>query len=111
MIIFSIYNKKIEFHNRPIYCESSNEAISYVTNVIMNDFERSLFAQKDDLELVALGEIDFVTGVIQPYALPEKIIDLATIFDAIPQERIKAFVTRDEFDAFRKEFKNVGCDS
>ena len=89
MQIFSIKNEKLGFFNRPIYCESSNEALTYVQNVLMSDADRALRGLKGDLALYALGEIDFVSGKIQASKRdPLKICDLQDIFDSIPEESI-----------------------
>lgn len=89
MLIFSIKNEKLGFFNRPIYCESSNEALTYVQNVLMSDADRALRGLKGELALYALGEIDFVTGKISVCKRePCKICDLEGIFDSIPEEKV-----------------------
>lgn len=64
MKIYSIKNEKLSFFNRPIYVESSNEALSYIQNILMSDADRALLGLKSDLSLYELGEIDFSTGII-----------------------------------------------
>lgn len=88
MLIFSIKNEKLEFFNRPIYCESSNEALTYMQNVLMSDADRALVGLKDDLALYHLGEIDFVSGKITAAKKPMKVCSLREIFDSIPEDKI-----------------------
>lgn len=89
MLIFSIKNEKLGFFNRPIYCESSNEALTYVQNVLMSDADRALRGLKGDLALYSLGEIDFVSGkILASKRDPIKICDLQEIFDSIPEDSI-----------------------
>lgn len=88
MLIYSIKNEKLEFFNRPIYCESSNEALSYLQNVLMSDADRALIGLKDDLALYCLGSVDFVSGKIDAFKKPQLITTLASIFDTIPADRV-----------------------
>lgn len=88
MKIFSIKNEKLSFFNRPIYVESAEEALSYIQNVLMSDADRALLGLKDDLSLVYLGDIDFVTGKIDACKKPVTITPLADIFATIPEDKI-----------------------
>lgn len=88
MNIYSIKNEKLDFFNRPIYCESFNEALSYLQNILMSDADRALIGLKDDLALYYLGSIDFVSGRIDGLKKPNKICDLIEIFNSIPEDRI-----------------------
>lgn len=88
MKIFSIKNEKLSFFNRPIYCESAEEALSYIQNILMSDADRALLGLKDDLSLVYLGDIDFVTGKIEPCKKPVIVTPLADIFASIPEDKI-----------------------
>lgn len=88
MKIFSIKNEKLSFFNRPIYVESAEEALSYIQNILMSDADRALFGLKDDLSLVYLGDIDFVTGRIDPCKRPVTIRSLSDIFATIPEDKI-----------------------
>ena len=89
MLIFSIKNEKLGFFNRPIYCESSNEALTYVQNVLMSDADRALRGLKGELALYVLGEIDFTTGkILADKRGVRKICDLEEIFDSIPEEKV-----------------------
>lgn len=88
MKIFSIKNEKLSFFNRPIYVESSNEALSYVQNVLMSDSDRALVGLKDDLALYEIGEIDFTDGTVRGLKKPVKCADLASIFESIPEDKI-----------------------
>ena len=88
MKIFSIKNEKISFFNRPIYVESAEEALSYIQNILMSDADRALLGLKDDLSLVYLGDINFVTGKIDPCKKPVTITPLADIFASIPEDKI-----------------------
>lgn len=87
MNIYSIKNEKLDFFNRPIYCESFNEALSYLQNVLMSDADRALIGLKDDLALYHLGEIDFVTGKINQKKV-QKVCDLREIFETVPEDKI-----------------------
>lgn len=122
MKIFSIKNEKLGFFNRPIYCESAQEAMSYIQNVLCTDVDKALFGLKDDLALYYLGDIDYVTGVIVPAVLPVDVIDeanpaasyapmfvcgLRDIFDSIPDEMVKPTVTRDEVKAIVEKVKSL----
>lgn len=102
MKVFSIKNEKIGFFNRPIYCESSNEALTYLQNVLMSDADRVMYGLRDDLALYELGEVDFVTGVIRGYRKPEKVCGLADIFASVPSDSIPR--TESEL---RKEIENM----
>lgn len=88
MLIFSIKNEKLGFFNRPIYVESSNEALSYIQNILMSDADRVMLGLKNDLALYAQGEIDFTTGIITGFKHPKKVCDLVEIFDSIPEDKI-----------------------
>lgn len=88
MKIFSIKNEKLSFFNRPIYVESAEEALSYIQNILMSDADRALLGLKDDLSLVYLGDIDFVTGKIDPCKKPVTVTPLADIFATIPEDQI-----------------------
>ncbi len=88
MNIYSIKNEKMEFFNRPIYCESFNEAMVYLQNVLMSDADRALIGLKDDLALYFLGTIDFVSGKIDAPRNPKKLCDLSSVFESIPEDRI-----------------------
>lgn len=88
MKIFSVKNEKLSFFNRPIYVESAEEALSYIQNILMSDADRALIGLKDDLSLVYLGDIDFVTGKIEPCKKPVTITPLADIFASIPEDKI-----------------------
>lgn len=111
MNIYSIKNDKLGFFNRPIYCESEAEALSYIQNVLMSDADRALSNLKSDLALYFLGSIDFKTGIISPslalidsfdesfpldnYA-PVRVCSLEEIFNTIPEDMLKPKVTRDD---------------
>lgn len=88
MKIYSIKNEKIGFFNRPIYCESPNEALTYVQNVLSSDADRALLHLKDDLALYELGSIDFTTGIIDSYEEPLIVCTLHDIFATIPTDVI-----------------------
>lgn len=88
MIIFSIKNEKLDFFNRPMYYETSNECLAYLTNVLMSDADRALHGLKSDLALYELGEIDFVSGKINTPKKPLKVCDLLEIFNSIPSDSI-----------------------
>lgn len=88
MFIYSIKNEKLSFFNRPIYCESANEALSYLQNVLMSDADRALHGLKEDLALYQLGSIDFVSGEINALSEPLKVTTLLEIFETIPADRV-----------------------
>lgn len=89
MNIYSIKNEKLGFFNRPIYCESHQESLTYIQNVLMSDADRALRGLRGDLALYFLGEIDFTNGnIITSRKGPVKISDLGEIFDTIPEEKI-----------------------
>lgn len=108
MKIFSIKNEKLGFFNRPIYCESEAEALSYIQNILMSDSDRALSNLKDDLSLYFLGSIDFTTGKIYCGNVlfaeklddvsddPVKVCSLREIFDTIPEDKLKPAITRDD---------------
>lgn len=108
MKIFSIKNEKLGFFNRPIYCESEAEALSYIQNVLMSDSDRALSNLKDDLSLYCLGYIDFENGIIVPVGAdgcdtnvqprPFMVCSLREIFDTIPEEKLKPSITRSDLD-------------
>lgn len=116
MKIYSIKNEKLGFFNRPIYCESDPEALSYIQNVLMSDADRALSGLKDDLALYCLGDIDFTTGYIYPFAFttsdgdefkPLLICSLKDIFDSIPEDKLKPALTRDDLDKCYSMFKDL----
>lgn len=88
MNIYSIKNEKLEFFNRPIYCESSNEALTLVQNILMSDADRALCGLRSDLALYFLGTIDFVSGKINAVKKPIRIEGLDKIFDSIPEDKV-----------------------
>lgn len=129
MNIYSIKNEKLGFFNRPIYCESDAEALSYIQNVLMSDADRALSGLKDDLSLYWLGCIDFTLGDIYAvncecyediHALagdnlknpcirftPEKICSLRDIFDTIPEDKLKPALTRDDVVRLYEEIERL----
>lgn len=88
MNIYSIKNEKLEFFNRPIYCESSNEALTLAQNILMSDSDRALIGLRSDLALYFLGTIDFVSGKIDAVKKPIRIEGLDKIFDSIPEDKV-----------------------
>ena len=89
MNIYSIKNEKLGFFNRPIYCESHQEALTYIQNVLMSDADRALRGLREDLALYFLGEIDFTNGnIVTPKRGPVKVSDLKEIFETIPEDKI-----------------------
>lgn len=88
MKIFAIKNEKIGFFNRPIYVESSNEALSYIQNILMSDADRVLYGLKSDLALYEQGEIDFATGIIKGSKKPVFVCSLEDIFASVPEDVI-----------------------
>ena len=118
MKIYSIKNEKLGFFNRPIYCESDAEALSYIQNVLMSDADRALSGLKDDLALYFLGEIDFTTGYIYPSSFknsdgeefePVLVCSLRDIFDTIPEDRLKPSLTREDIEKCYSMFKELSC--
>lgn len=119
MNIYSIKNEKLGFFNRPIYCESDAEALSYIQNILMSDADRALRGLKGDLVLYKLGEINFVNGSIDPCCIsdsngglmgePVLICSLEEIFDSIPAESIKCIDKEIQlkFDAAAEEIANL----
>lgn len=115
MKIFSIKNEKLGFFNRPIYCESEAEALSYIQNVLMSDADRALSNLKDDLSLYYLGDIDFTTGIITPSMFDEQsstdcnnyVCDLREIFDTIPEDKLKPSLTREDIEKCYDLFKSL----
>ena len=121
MKIFSIKNEKLGFFNRPIYCESEAEALSYIQNILMSDADRALSNLKDDLALYYLGDIDFTTGII--YASedyfrcsdissdvklsPAWVCSLREIFDTIPDDKLKPALTREDIEKCYNLFKTL----
>lgn len=88
MKIFSIKNEGLNWFNRPIYCESANEALSYCQNILMSDADRALIGLKNELFLYCLGDIDFVTGKIDPLKKPQLVSSLVDIFNSVPTDKI-----------------------
>ena len=116
MNIYSIKNEKLGFFNRPIYCESYQEALTYIQNVLSSDADRALKGLRGDLSLYLLGSIDFTSGEISPsYEFIDRddevikiyqpicICTLDEIFDSIPDEEIKD--TRTEIDRVRVDLR------
>lgn len=88
MKVYSIKNEKIGFFNRPIYCESAPEALTYLQNVLTADADRVMYGLRDDLALYELGEVDFVKGTLHGYKKPVRICGLSDIFASVPAESI-----------------------
>lgn len=119
MKIFSIKNEKLGFFNRPIYCESEAEALSYIQNVLMSDADRALSSLKDDLSLYDLGYIDFTNGIIKPSTNildpitnelciePILVCSLRDIFDTIPEDKLKPSLTREDIEKCYELFKTL----
>lgn len=116
MNIYSIKNEKLSFFNRPMYFESTNECLAYLTNVLMSDADRALLGLKDDLALYCLGSIDFVSGIIDARkGFPHKLMDLREIFESIPTDRVPQTAKQlqqnieavnEKIDKLRKELLN-----
>lgn len=122
MKIFSIKNEKLGFFNRPMFCESSEECLSLIQNILMSDSDRALTGLKEELTLYYLGDIDFRTGIISPslasidsaeeaFAIdnyqPYFICSLIDIFNSIPAERIKREVSRDDIERLFEYYKTL----
>lgn len=108
MLIFSIKNEKLGFFNRPIYCESSAEALSYIQNILMSDADRALSGLKDDLSLYCLASIDFQTGYIHDNVNgPDFVCTLRDIFDTIPEDKLKPALTRDDLNNLSEKLSTV----
>lgn len=117
MKIFSIKNEKLGFFNRPIYCESEAEALSYIQNVLMSDADRALLNLKDDLALYYLGDIDFTNGSIIPMCMADVsgglvgdvvcVCSLREIFDTIPEDKLKPALTLEDIEKCYKMLKDV----
>lgn len=124
MNIYSIKNEKIGYFNRPIYCESENEALTYIQNVLMSDSDRALSSLKGDLALYFLGSIDFISGKIKPnfvdfvddcdgyvsdsiIAEPFKICDLEDIFNTIPEDKLKPALTVEHYELLRNSISDL----
>lgn len=105
MKIFSIKNEKLGFYNRPMFCESSSEALSYIQNILMSDSDRALSGLKGDLSLYHLGDIDFETGDIIPGNF--FVTSLEEIFDSIPKDRLKIAPSTDDFKKLEKYVKEL----
>lgn len=125
MNIYSIKNEKLGFFNRPIYCESEQEALSYIQNILMSDADRALSGLKGDLALYWLGSIDFTSGVIMPTLKKSDSLDesnlvenyepwfvcsLEEIFDSIPKERLKPALTAEDFKKVLSELEQLKKD-
>lgn len=125
MNIYSIKNEKLGFFNRPIYCESEQEALSYIQNILMSDADRALSGLKGDLALYRLGSIDFTSGVIMPTLKKSDSLDesnlvenyepwficsLEEIFDSIPKERLKPALTAEDFKKVLSELEQLKKD-
>lgn len=101
MNIYSVKNEKLNFFNRPVYCETENEALSYIQNILMSDSDRALASLKGDLALYYLGEIDFVTGnIVATSAI--KVCDLEEIFNTIPADKLKPVLTLEHYEILSK---------
>lgn len=109
MKIFSVKNEKLSFFNRPVYCESSEEALSLIQNILMSDADRALTGLKDDLSLVYLGDIDFATGKIDPCKKPITVSSLSEIFATIPEEKVPqtAKKLQAEIDVLKSTLKKL----
>ncbi len=93
MKIYSIKNEKLNFFNRPIYCENDAEALSYIQNVLMSDADRALLGLKNDLALYFIGDFNSSSGIIQSafdFVGEDviKVADLIDIFETIPNDKI-----------------------
>ena len=109
MRIYSVKNEKLDFFNRPMYFESSNECLAYLMNVLQSDADRALIGLKNDLSLYDLGEIDFITGFIKSNKRPFLVTTLSSLFDSIPEDRIPqtANELRDRISKIEEVIKNV----
>lgn len=103
MNIYSIKNEKLGYFNRPIYCESEAEALSYIQNVLLSDADRALSNLKGDLSLYIIGEIDFTSGIIEPYVF--LVCSLEEIFNTIPEERLKPKLTEADM---KRAYEKIG---
>lgn len=118
MNIYSIKNEKLGFFNRPIYCESSAEALSYIQNILMSDADRALKGLRGDLALYLLGEIDFTTGDIftsdfsgyEGTACPAYICSLDDIFDSIPEEKVPRPIQKDDLERLYKRMSDLASE-
>lgn len=112
MNIYSIKNEKLGFFNRPIYCESSSEALSYIQNILMSDSDRALKGLRGDLALYHLGNIDFETGIIyssleNARMEPIFICSLDDIFDSIPEEKVPRPIHKDDLERLYKRISEL----
>lgn len=115
MNIYSIKNEKLGFFNRPIYCESSSEALSYIQNILMSDADRALKGLRGDLALYYLGAINFETGVIDPCIYrdnfePIFVCSLDDIFDSIPEEKVPRPIQKDDLERLYKRMSELASE-
>lgn len=115
MNIYSIKNEKLGFFNRPIYCESSSEALSYIQNILMSDADRALKGLRGDLALYHLGVIDFETGLIDPAFIcnhhePIFVCSLDDIFDSIPEDKVPRPIQKDDLERLYNRMSEIASE-
>lgn len=85
--LFSIYDEKCTNFNAPFCSQVENEAVRHFGSLLLDD--NSMVAKfPQDFKLYYLGDINEVTGVINPLSIPTLIVSGAELKDIIVKESL-----------------------
>lgn len=82
LMIYSIYDSKVKFYDRPIVMRNRGEAMRSWEQAA-NDEKTSICAHPHDFALMEIGEFDDQTGQIVSHAVPDS-LGLAVHFKRPP---------------------------
>jgi hypothetical protein len=82
LMIYSIYDSKVQFYDRPLVMRNRGEAIRGWEQAA-NDEKTSISAHPHDYALMEIGEFDDQTGAITPLTVPVS-LGLAVNFKRAP---------------------------
>ena len=93
MKVYSIYNRRLQYYNKPFYAENDAEAKTYILNILASDSDRYLSLMKDDLALCLVSTFDTVTGCFNTdsevdITSPWHIVDISDLYKLLPDDRV-----------------------
>lgn len=92
--IYSIYDSKVKFFDRPLFMRNRGEALR-AWETAANDEKTTISAHPTDYAIMEIGEFDDQTGKITCYEVPES-LGLAIQFKKLPQPQPNLFDTQNQ---------------
>lgn len=82
LMVYSIYDSKVSFYDRPVFMRNRGEALRG-WEIAANDEKTSICAHPHDFALMEIGEFDDQTGALTSHAVPIS-LGLAVHFKKAP---------------------------